>query len=68
VFLSSRLTQGSLSTYDLLYLLAEIGCFYNENISYLFYKTWHLNEEVTCTDSSPLVSVPWLEVYSEILD
>jgi hypothetical protein len=30
----------------------------------LFYKTTHLNEEAHCTESSPSVSVHWLECLS----
>jgi hypothetical protein len=29
------------------------------NIIYLFYKTSYLNEEVNCTEPSPLLGVPW---------
>jgi hypothetical protein len=32
---------------------------YIENIINLFYKTSYLNEEVNCTEPSPLVRIPW---------
>jgi hypothetical protein len=31
-----------------------------------FYVTSYLNEEVTCTEPSPLVSVPWCHVCIKI--
>ncbi len=33
--------------------------FYIENIINLFYKTSYLNEEVNCTEPSPLVFTAW---------
>ncbi len=33
--------------------------FYIENTINLFYKTRYFNEEVICTESFPLVSIPW---------
>ncbi len=30
-----------------------------ESTIYLFYKTSSTNEEVNCTEPSPLVSIPW---------
>ncbi len=32
----------------------------------LFYKTSYLNEEVNCTERSPLASVPWIGSCTEI--
>ncbi len=35
--------------------------FYIENIIYIFYKTRYTNEEVSCTEPFPSVSIPWLD-------
>jgi hypothetical protein len=36
--------------------------FKSENIFYLSYKTSYLNKEVNCTEPSPLVNVPCLQL------
>ncbi len=53
--------RGRLSTVDLR-VLASLNqlLFYIEIIIILFYKTSYLNEEINCTEPSPLVSIPCL--------
>jgi len=41
----------------------RLARFYIENITYLFYKTSYLYEEVNCTEPFPSVSIPWLVPY-----
>ncbi len=41
--------------------------FYIENIINLFYKTSYLNEEVNCTEPSPLAIIPWLQYKKRVL-
>jgi hypothetical protein len=53
-------SQGILSTIDLLALISLDDLLFFENFIYLFTKTSYLNEEVNCTDPSPSVSIPWL--------
>jgi len=52
--------RGKLSTVDLLVLTCEDQLLFIANIIFIFKKTCYLNEEVKCTEPSPLVSIPWL--------
>ncbi len=61
------LTEGvMLSTVDLLGVtgLDQLFCF--ENITYLFYITTYLNEEVNCTEPSTSVSIPSSRTIKEL--
>ncbi len=40
----------------------RLAALYVENIIYVCYKTSYLNEEVDCTEPSPYVSVPWVDL------
>ncbi len=44
--------------------LFRTPAFFIENIIYLFIKTSQLNEEVTGTEPSPSVSIPWIYKFS----
>jgi hypothetical protein len=49
-----------LGTVDLLVLTSfRSAVLYIQSIITLCYKTSYINEEINCTEPSPLVSVPW---------
>jgi hypothetical protein len=61
-FKSKRPDQGSLTEGEGSVQLASVlksAPFYVENITYLFKKMICLNEEVSCTEPFPSVSIPW---------
>jgi hypothetical protein len=51
--------RGRLSTVDLLVITSLDEHLYIENMIYFLNKTTNLNEEVNCTESSPLISIPY---------
>ncbi len=59
----TRPTPGPLSTTDLLLLTSlDQPLVILQTLFTFFYKTRYLNEEVNCTEPSPLVSIPWFVI------
>jgi hypothetical protein len=50
---------GKLSSVDLLVLTSSVQLLSKLKIVFTYFKTSYLNEEVSCTEPSPSISIPW---------